>query len=145
MVSCCLSGVFARDKSERHPYPSPARWRGGLDCFSGFSCMTANHQLAGSATALLCVDSSWTETRRRNHDASQHPWRQSIKSSDRSTSAWIGARAESRRDFSNMSAFQINRSLLEKKSLSDRHQSLERSTGSPTIPALAASSVSWNR
>ena len=84
-------------------------------CFSGLLCMTANHQLAGGATTLLCTDSS------------SHPSILSgrgSKSLDRATSAWIGASAESRRDFSNMPAFQINRSLLEKKSLNDRQQSL---------------------
>ena len=114
------------------PLLPPARWRGGHHCFSSLLCMAANHQLAGSAT-LLCADSSWTETRRRIHPSILGG--RGSKALDRAISAWIEARAESRRDFSSMSSFQINRSSLEKKSLSDRHQSLKRSTGSPTIPA----------
>jgi hypothetical protein len=74
-----------------------------------------------------------------------HPTPESVRTEvrevcpDRGTRACTGV--ESRSDFSNMSDFQISRILREKKSLSDRHESLKEIDGVLDHSRLAASNV----
>lgn len=105
VVSGCLSGAFASDESDD---TLSARWRGGHHCVCRLLCMTANHQLAERHHIPL-------RRFQLNRNPPTHPfqnsWRQRVERSESGNKCIINARAESGRDFSNMSTFQINRSL----------------------------------